>query len=374
MTSSSEPMRVVFRADASLDIGTGHVMRCLTLADALSVKGVECCFISRDLQGNLIEQTRQRGYTVHVLPGSEGKQAVSQEPFHAAWLGVSWEVDAAESLPYLRELNPTWLVVDHYALDSRWEVATRECWQRLFVIDDLADRAHIADVLLDQNLGRNASDYESLLPTHAQRLVGPRYALLRPEFSELRPYSLERRKSGELRHILISLGGVDKDNATGAVLRTLRSCPLPDDCTITVIMGSHAPHLDDINALAAEMPWPTNVAINVNDMAKRMAEADLAIGAAGSTSWERCCLGLPSLMLVLADNQDEIARQLHRYGAAINVGNIKRHDWEFCFINGLSYFLDDTAMRLKVIKSSSEVSDGRGAFFIVENILLEEVV
>lgn len=322
MTSSSEPMRVAFRADASLDIGTGHVMRCLTLADALSVEGVECCFISRDLQGNLIEQTRQRGYTVHVLPAPEGKQAVSQKPHHAAWLGVSWEVDADESLPFLRELNPDWLIVDHYALDSRWETATSQHWQRLLVIDDLADRAHIADVLLDQNLGRNASDYESLLPTHAQRLVGPQYALLRPEFSELRPYSLERRKSGELRHILISLGGVDKDNATGAVLRTLRSCPLPDDCTITVIMGSHAPYLDDVSTLAATMPWPTNVAINVNDMAKRMAEADLGIGAAGSTSWERCCLGLPTLTVILADNQRGVASFLESASAVIMLGDV----------------------------------------------------
>lgn len=321
MTSTSEPTRVVFRADASLDIGTGHVMRCLTLADALSVKDIECCFISRNLHGNLIEQTRQRGYAVHVLPAPEGEQVVSQEPFHAAWLGVGWEVDAAESLSCLRELNPTWLVLDHYALDSRWEAATRECWQRLFVVDDLADRAHIADVLLDQNLGRKASDYESLLPTHAQCLVGPQYALLRPEFSELRPYSLKRRKSGKLRHILISLGGVDKDNATGTVLRTLRSWPLPADCTITVIMGSHAPHLDDVSTLAAAMPWPTNVAINVKDMAKRMAEADLAIGAAGSTSWERCCLGLPSLILTLADNQKSIAEALQQYGVAYSLGS-----------------------------------------------------
>ncbi|MCI0510286.1 UDP-2,4-diacetamido-2,4,6-trideoxy-beta-L-altropyranose hydrolase [Chromohalobacter marismortui] len=362
MTSSSEPMRVVFRADASLDIGTGHVMRCLTLADALSVKGVECCFISRDLQGNLIEQTRQRGYTVHVLPALKGEQVVSQEPFHASWLGVGWEVDAAESLPYLRELSPTWLVLDHYALDSRWEAATREYWQRLFVIDDLADRAHIADVLLDQNLGRKASDYEPLLPTHAQCLVGPQYALLRPEFSELRPYSLERRKSGELRHILISLGGVDKDNATGAVLRTLRSCPLPDDCTITVIMGSHAPHLDDINALAAEMPWPTNVAINVNDMAKRMAEADLAIGAAGSTSWERCCLGLPSLMLILADNQKGIAEALHQEGVAYNLGRPEElyasHEyWSRLHLSG---------WLTRQSEKAAALVDGRGASRLVQ--------
>lgn len=362
MTSSSEPMRVVFRADASLDIGTGHVMRCLTLADALSVKGVECCFISRNLHGNLIEQTRQRGYNAYVLPAPEGEQMVSQEPFHAAWLGVGWEVDAAESLPYLRELNPTWLVLDHYALDSRWEAATREYWQHLFVIDDLADRSHIADVLLDQNLGRKASDYESFLPTHAQCLVGPQYALLRPEFSELRPYSLERRQSGELRHLLISLGGVDKDNATGAVLRTLRSCPLPDDCTITVIMGSHAPYLDDVSTLAATMPWPTNVAINVNDMAKRMAEADLAIGAAGSTSWERCCLGLPSLMLILADNQKGVAEALHREGVAYNLGRPE----ELCASHEYWGRLGQSGWLTRQSAKAAALVDGRGVSRLIQ--------
>ncbi|NRB57877.1 MAG: UDP-2,4-diacetamido-2,4,6-trideoxy-beta-L-altropyranose hydrolase, partial [Salinicola sp.] len=284
------------------------------------------------------------------------------------WLGAGWQEDADGILPFLLVLNPYWLIVDHYALDSRWETATSQHWQRLLVIDDLADRAHIADLLLDQNLGRAASDYKPLLPGHAQCLVGPQYALLRPEFAEFRPYSLERRKSGELRHILISLGGVDKDNATGAVLRALRECPLPADCTMTVIMGGHAPHLQDVRTVAATMPWATEVAINVSDMAKRMSEADLAIGAAGSTSWERCCLGLPTLMLVLADNQYGIAKHLHAYGASITVGQTTQQGWDKRLADSLST-LDSLATRSLMIHASAQLTSGQGANLLADSLI-----
>ncbi|MDR5907505.1 UDP-2,4-diacetamido-2,4,6-trideoxy-beta-L-altropyranose hydrolase [Franzmannia qiaohouensis] len=357
MTAIVDPMSVVFRVDASIDIGTGHVMRCLTLADALSSKGVDCHFVSRELHGNLIEQTRLRGYTVHVLPAPCDKTYLAQEPPYASWLGVDWLTDAAESSSVLRDLNPEWLVLDHYALDGRWEEATRQHWQRLFVIDDLADRTHIADLLLDQNLGRQVSDYKSLLPEHAHCLVGPQYALLRPEFAELRPYSLMRREAGALRHLLISLGGVDKDNATGTVLRTLQDCPLPEDCTITVVMGGHAPHLDDVQAAAATMTWPTEVVINVSDMAKRMAEADLAIGAAGSSSWERCCLGLPTLLLILAENQKQIAHAMDASGAALILGDPTQLDklsvrWES---------LTQSHVLAQVSKTARSVTAGNGS-------------
>ncbi|MEG3081825.1 UDP-2,4-diacetamido-2,4,6-trideoxy-beta-L-altropyranose hydrolase [Halomonas sp. 5021] len=362
MTAAVDSMRVVFRVDASIDIGTGHVMRCLTLADALSSNGAECHFISRDLHGNLIEQTRFRGYTVHVLPAPDDRTNLAQEPPHASWLGVDWLTDADESSSVLRDLNPEWLVLDHYALDSCWEKATRQHWKRLFVIDDLADRTHIADVLLDQNLGRQVSDYKSLLPEHAHCLVGPQYALLRPEFAELRPYNLMRREDGELRHLLISLGGVDKDNATGAVLRALQDCPLPEDCTITVVMGGHSPHLDDVQAIASTMAWPTEVAININDMAKRMTEADLAIGAAGSSSWERCCLGLPTLILILAENQKQIAYAMDASGAALTLGDPTQLDklpvrWES---------LTQSHVLAQVSKTARSVTAGDGSEIVYE--------
>lgn len=316
----------LFRADASLQIGTGHLMRCLTLADALRERGAECQFICRDHPGNVIEFVRRKGYLAHALPAldhahsnpqARNADAAAVELAHSHWLGATQMQDADACAPILAEFKPDWLIVDHYALDSRWEIALKPHYRKLMVIDDLADRPHACDVLLDQTFGRKADDYQPWVPAHCQLLCGSKYALLRPEFAALRPYSLQRRIEPKLRRLLISMGGVDKDNATGQVLDALRSCPLPADCQITVVMGSTAPWLAEVEHLAQRMPWPTTVRVGVNDMAQLMADSDLAIGAAGATAWERCCLGLPTIMIPLAENQLHSCRALALAGAAL---------------------------------------------------------
>ncbi len=321
-------MLVAFRADASLEIGSGHVMRCLTLADALQAQGAECHFLCREHPGHLCEVIEARGFAVHRLPLEDSAESGDQasrgtDLVHAHWLGASWDQDAAACGRILTELAPAWLVVDHYALDQRWETAVLtqlNACPRLLVIDDLTDREHIADLLLDQNLGREAEHYRGLVPETCNVLAGPRYALLRPEFAEWREVSLARRaQQPVLKRLLINLGGVDKDNVTGKVLEALSACNLPNDLEISVVMGASAPWRESVTAQAREMPWPTEVVINVSDMARRMAEADLSIGAAGSTSWERCCLGLPTLMVVLADNQRGIAQSLEKKGVSLTL-------------------------------------------------------
>lgn len=316
---------IVFRVDASVHIGTGHVTRCLTLANALREQDHACHFICREHPGNLIETIRHRGFSVDALPLSGDRADVTSghEPPHAQWLGVPWETDARQCREIIRELAPAWLVVDHYALESRWEADVMPEGSRLLVIDDLADRSHQADLLLDQNLGRETQDYAGLVPKNCRLLIGPRYALLRPEFVRMREESLRRRQAPRLKRLLITMGGVDKDNASGKVLDALRHCPLPDDAEIEVVMGSNAPWLESVRAQAAAMPWPTGVRVDIPDMARRMVEADLAIGAAGSTSWERCCLGLPALMVVLAENQKSIAEALAGAGACIYLGDVQ---------------------------------------------------
>lgn len=322
-------MKVAFRTDASLQMGSGHVMRCLTLADALKAQGADCHFISREHPGHLLEVIRQRGYKVNCLTAvvqpaqaaikSIVKEAPSQqqEPVHAAWLGSTWQTDAQETAAILADLQPDWLVLDHYALDQRWEEALAPHYRKLLVIDDLADRPHRCDLLLDQNLGSQPEHYAQWVPAHCRVLTGPHFALLRPEFAALRPYSLQRRRTQPaLRQLLITMGGVDQPNATGQVLQALKTCILPADCRITVVMGLTAPWLQNVRELAAQMPWPTEVVVNVGDMARRMADSDLVIGAAGSTSWERCCLGLPTLMVVLAENQQAGAQALEAAHAA----------------------------------------------------------
>ena len=313
----------VFRSDASIEIGAGHVMRCLTLAEVLKDSGARCIFLCKEHPGNLLQFIRERGFIAHGLEMSQSieQDLISEQgsPSHAPWLGGSWQDDAKQTLKLINGESVDWLVVDHYALDLKWESELRKACGALMAIDDLADRIHSCDLLLDQNLGRTLSDYSSLVPKSCVTLIGPMYALLRPEFALLRQTSLSRRTSGVVRQILVSMGGVDKDNVTGKMLAALEKMGLPRDCKVVVVMGSTAPWLSEVHVQASLASFQVEVRENVSDMAQLMTESDLAIGAAGSTSWERCCLGLPSLVLVLAKNQDSASRGLEDCGAAIRL-------------------------------------------------------
>ncbi|MBR9814891.1 UDP-2,4-diacetamido-2,4,6-trideoxy-beta-L-altropyranose hydrolase [bacterium] len=315
-------MNFVFRTDASREIGTGHVMRCLALAHALRKQGAGCHFVTRELPGSLAGRIEGEGFAVTRLPAPQG-EVPEGPPAHAHWAGVEWAQDAEETRAVLDGVAPDWLVVDHYAFDARWQREARPTGTRLMVIDDLADRPHEADLLLDQNLGRTATDYDGLVPESCPRMIGPRYALLRPEFAAARAEALAARAGRGLKRMLISMGGVDGADATSAVLTALRGSPLPGDLRITVIMGSNAPALERVKVLAQDMHRPTEVAVDVSDMAAHMAAADLAIGAAGATTWERCCLGLPSIIVKIADNQAEIAQSLVAGGAALYAGPLQ---------------------------------------------------
>ena len=360
-------MHIVFRTDASLQIGTGHVMRCLTLAHALRERGAQCSFTCREHPGNLIDLIRQRGFLVHALQCDEGWVVQENTPSHAGWLGADWQADAEESKVGARETAIDWLIVDHYALDRRWEHAMQAYCRHIMVIDDLADRAHYCDLLLDQNLGRKRDDYSGLLKGKANTLIGPQYALLRPEFAALRPQSLARRQNNpQLRRLLVTMGGVDNDNSTGQVLDTLRGCKLPADLRVTVIMGQHAPWLAQVQAQTAQLPWHTDVLVGVNNMAQLMVESDLAIGGAGGTAWERCSLGLPSLVLVLAKNQSAGALALQAAGAAIAMESQQRIS---DFMGALKTAEFANGVLTKMSNAAAAVTDGQGCVRAVKHIV-----
>ena len=367
---------VVFRVDASLEIGTGHVMRCLTLADALSDEDTICTFITRLHDGNLIDVIQRRGYVVHVLStADEGNLGLKGDytqdtssftaPYH--WLGATQIQDAEMCIPHLVALQPDWLISDHYALDAVWDLALAPYYRKLMVIDDLADRRHECDLLLDQTYGRDPEDYRDLVPDRCRLLCGSEYALLRPEFAALRAQSLARRAATwQLKHLLISLGGVDRDNVTGKVLRALRTSALPSDCRISVVLGPTAPWFLDVQNEARKMPWSTEVLVDVREMAKLMAESDLAIGAAGSTSWERCCLGLPSLVLVLAKNQLPGAVELQKVGAAVVVETQQQIT---IFLKRLQVEDSVTEILTKLSEVAASVADGKGCQRTVKHLL-----
>lgn len=360
--------RIALRADASLDIGTGHVMRCLTLADALRERGANCCFVCRAHPGNMIGMIRHRGFEALVLPlverqAGNGDASPERSPPHADWLGADWASDAQATLTALGETPVDWLIVDHYALDAQWQAIVKPHARKLMVIDDLADRAQDCDLLLDQTFGRNATDYKSLVPSCCILLCGSQYALLRPEFAALRVYSLQRRKDTPLEQLLVAMGGIDRDNATGQVLEALKSSKLPANCRITVVMGASAPWIAEVLQQAKTMPWFAEVRINVEDMAQLMADSDLAIGAAGTASWERCSLGLPSILLVLADNQRAVAHGLERSGSVQVVqGPHELADRLPLLLNTL---VSSPSQRAAMSQAASRIVDGRGIASVI---------
>lgn len=297
-------------------MGTGHVMRCLTLANALARKGATVEFICREHPGNLIGKIQQEGFRVHALDAGAGDHTVTEPCLaHAEWLGVSQEQDAKACQSILSQANPDWLIVDHYAIDRVWQSELKPFYKKLMVIDDLADRHHLCNLLLDQNYGATIEKYKNLTPKNCQLLMGTKYALLRPEFAQWRDCSLKRRsRTKKVGIILITLGGIDPDNYTGQMLSQIAHMALDRSIEIVVVMGQNAPHLESIKMQADKMPVETTVKVNVANMAELMAKADLAIGASGATTWERCCLGLPTIQLVLADNQHQAAAALAKAG------------------------------------------------------------
>lgn len=356
-------MHIAFRTDASLQIGTGHVMRCLTLADALRERGAQSTFICRPHAGHLFDLFQQRGHMAKALAPADDAYTAPADECHAKWLGTDWANDAAQTQQALGDQVVDWLVVDHYALDRRWEQTMRTHTRRIMAIDDLADRPHDCDLLLDQNLGHQALDYRALVPTECRLLCGSKYALLRPDFASIRKYSLQRRVLPELRELLITMGGVDKDNATAKVLQMLRACSLPEDCKITVVLGLTAPWLDTVNKLAQAMPRPTRVLSGVSNMARLMADSDLAIGAAGSTAWELCCLGVPNLLVCTAANQASVITALASIKATLEIDIA-----DLCYSNEhvfCTQFALLTSNLAAYAAAAAGVTDGNGVHSVI---------
>jgi len=317
------PLRVIFRTDASIRIGIGHVMRCMTLANALRERGAECRFICREHEGNLLEQIRQRGFDAYGLPvaaelaeptGSDAKQDQTQ----SAWLGSDWATDAAQTKVGAGETVLDWVIVDHYALDARWERAIRPICKRLMVIDDLADRPHDCDVLLDQNSYRDQDQrYQGLLPKQCKTLLGPAYVLLRPEFEKAKQGL--RTRDGIVKRVLVFFGGSDPKNQTRTVLAALERMNTLD-ISIDVVVGHSNPNRHSIQELCDQLPSVT-YHCNASNMAELIVNADLGIGAGGSAMWERCYLGLPTITVVFAENQVRTTEDVAQLGAIEYLGS-----------------------------------------------------
>ncbi len=286
------------------------------MATELKSRGCVISFVCRNHPGNLNDLIRKNGFEVLDLsqPTQENRKILEKDSSrgeYAQWLGVTQVQDARETLSVLGEKKPDWLIVDHYVLDKSWETALRPNVKKVMVIDDLADREHDCDLLLDQNLVANRNTrYQDLLPTQCGRLLGPEFALLQSQYSEFCPCVPPRE--GRVRRVLVYFGGADTDNLTGRTIAAFLSLGR-SDISLDVVINPSSLH-------AATIRWQISVQKQIAlheelpSLAPLMVKADLAIGAGGATSWERCCLGLPSLVVTLAENQIPIAEELHHQG------------------------------------------------------------
>lgn len=370
-------MHIAFRVDSSTIIGYGHVMRCLTLAHALMhelkaaqkkniEKGLLISFLCRNHQGHINQLILDANFNLLQLPAA--KQEINAQNTDS-WLGASYEKDALQCITLIETLPViNLLIVDHYAIDHHWHTLMMPYYQKLFVIDDLANRELACDYLLDQTFNRNKESYQNLIPEYCQQLLGQNYTLLRNEFLLLRKCAQRRRKErfDELdnkfssTNILITIGGTDSDNLSQLALLSIRELiTTQPKITVNLVISSQSVHLASLTTFCDEHTW-VNLIIDSNNMAKLMLSADIAIGASGGTAWERCCLGLPCLTMVNAENQQLIADNLSQAGAIINLGWYRSITTK-TIISSINHLRNNSAVYDKMSDACFNICDGQGA-------------
>lgn len=349
-------MRILIRADASPRIGSGHVMRTLALAQALRSCGAQTMFACRPLPPSLRALAETSGIYAELPNWNE-----PSGPAELPW-GENHRVqDIADCTAAFADWKADWVVVDHYASDPRWERAATAFAGRVAAIDDIL-RAHDCDLLVDGNLhgDRAYSD----LPARTRQLVGPRYALLRPEFAQAHDAALAR--DGPVRRLLVFLGGMDRGNATGLVLEALgRIEPAQRPSQVDVVIGPDHPLAEQVAATCHAAGFTCHK--GSSEMARLCLEADLAVGAGGSSTWERCSVGLPALSLRLADNQRAIIHYGSRAGVLYEPGAGPMTPEKLAM--HLRALIDNPGLRHLISRNALAMVDGRGATRVAQAIL-----
>lgn len=357
--------RAIIRADASSTIGSGHIMRCLPLAKALLQQGVKVDFICRQVLPNLAERIRSSGFGLSLL------EPLLNEPLnredHGSWLGLPWQDDANECAALLaKQGGCDWLIVDHYGIDARWHAALRPHTKHILVLDDLADRAYDCDILVDANLPPTPpKPYDKHLLSPCLLLQGPRYALLREEWAQARCRVMPEAESvlHTPARILIGYGGTDPTGETLKVLKALQG--LDRELKVDCVIGNGVANRDAIVALLDSQKWTCH--IDIDYMAQLASECDLAFGAAGVSSMERCCVGLPTILTICGANQAAGAIALDTAGAAINLGSHETVTVERLTAACL-HLLDQPKTLQAMRQKASELCDGRGVARVVQRM------
>ena len=349
--------KIFIRVDSGVEIGAGHAMRCLSLAQALKKMNFELCFISKKTGGNISKLFTDKGFRVYYIQDNNSKLKKREI--------VKNDATQTAKIIIKHQTKSSWILVDHYDLDFQWEKSLRKYVNKIIVIDDLA-RKHDSDLLLDQNYNENLKTrYNQLVPRKCVKLLGPKYALLRNEFSILRKMVKPRKN---FKRILISFGGSDPTNETGKVLSAIKILKTKKQFLkeVNVVISGSDKNKDRIKQLCNSIP-NAKFYQNVYKIGKLMYKADLAVGAGGSSTWERFCLGLPTIVSIVADHQQETTEALAKKECLINVGlakNLSVKKYVEIFEN-----LDIKKLR-SISKNSLKIVDGNGSFRVAKKIRL----
>lgn len=311
-------------------------MRCLALADAARCGGAQVVFVTRTLPPHLLSMLSDRGFAAVTLQRLD--EAADAEQTSVALAGAEWH----------------WLVVDHYALGERWETLVRRTVPRILAIDDLADRVHDCDVLLDQNVWADmATRYAGKVPARCTQLVGPRYALLREEFARARQTATPR--SGPVRRVLVSFGGMDTGDWTSRAIEALAPLRHRFD-SVDVVIG--AGHRHEVAMTAACGTFGFTCHVQPAAFAALMARADLAVGAGGVSTWERCCVGLPTMTFAVAPNQQAVVEEAARRGLVYAIPESVQTP--AALTQHIASVADDQTLRERLSRAGMDAVDGQG--------------
>ena len=351
---------IAFRVDSSPILGTGHLARCLIIGTILAARGASVTFFCREEPGNANELALAKGFKVSPVNASlhqlnSADDATSQPLCQA--------IDALQTIALLpRKVDC--VIVDHYACGTEWESAVRPHCRRLIVIDDLA-RAHSCDLLIDPNWHgpKTNARYTGRLDSTTHLLIGPDYALLHPAFEAHRVTPTDRRTN--VKRVLVYFGGSDRQGLTSLVLTALRR-PEFAHLEVDVVIGATNP-AGSLEVLQAVNSARFNIYTQQDSLATLLAHADLAIGAVGGTTWERMCLGVPSLTVIVADNQTETANDLAEAGLIDLIGSATEFTEE-AFVAHLRDLLADPQRRQRMADGGQALVDGRGAERVVDEL------
>lgn len=363
---------VLIRVDGSNDIGLGHVMRCLTLADALGEQGIKSVFICRHLPASIKDKIITKGHEVIIFSNENTPLPDDTQGIYGAWLSTTLEHDIKQTISAISKTikkysKPAYVLIDHYALDANWEKSIKKAFgAKIIVLDDLSNRRHDCDYLIDTTFGKTIKDYQGLVPENCKLMIGSEFALLRPDFAQLRNKTLKAHdkdyaNEADVQNLLISVGGVDKDNVTMMMLKIINQLDKTPKFLTHVLIGVTYPYLAELKTLIRTLPFKVKLHQDITSIAELFALADICIGAAGSSSWERCCLGLPTINIVIADNQKTIAQKLSQKKAILNAGRYEEITTQEFINNYLEPALKNSNIRYELSMNSRDLCDGHGA-------------